>query len=183
VEWLDWSGAPNTGQYLNWGGGPWKLAPQACLNSPTMVKEARRLAGSVIGPAIAEGLANLRLTGDEALFAGVIVGWETATGRDFDTGRDLGYCALTNLGFTANSPSADIDGALESVVQNWIETWSSSLAEGGVPSDRIYSHIAFAPDAHGSESGSYARAAAVRPTVRGLAPIPTATDSAKSMRR
>ena len=168
VEWLDWSGTPNTGQYLDWGGGPWKLAPQACFNSPAMVKEARRVAGSVIGPAIAEGLAHLRSTGNEALFAGVIVGWETAIGRDFDTGRDLGYCALTNLGFTANSPPADIDGALESVVQNWIETWSSSLADAGVPSDRIYSHIAFAPkrqfdDAHGSASGSYARSVLYTP--------------------
>jgi hypothetical protein len=166
VEWLDWSGTPNTGQYLDWGGGPWKLAPQACLNSPTMVKVARRLAGSVIGPAIAEGLANLRSTGDEALFAGVIVGWETQLGRDFDTGRDLGYCALTNLGFTANSPPSDVDGALESVVQNWIETWSSSLAAAGVPSDRIYSHIAFVPkfdDAHGSASGSYARSVLYTP--------------------
>ena len=168
VEWLDWKGTPNTGQYLNWGGGPWKLAPQACLNSPAMLKEARRIAGSVIGPAIAEGLANLRSTGDEALFAGVIVGWETAIGRDFDTGRDLGYCALTNLGFTANSPPADVDGALESVVQNWIETWSSSLVDAGVPSDKIYSHIAFAPrkqfdDAHGSASGSYARSVLYTP--------------------
>ena len=166
VEWLDWSGTPNTGQYLDWGGGPWKLAPQACLNSPAMVKEARRVAGSVIGPAIAEGLANLRSTGDEALFAGVIVGWETQLGRDFDTGRDLGYCALTNLGFTANSPPTDVDGALESVVQNWIETWSSSLADAGVPSDRIYSHIAFVPkfdDAHGSASGSYARSVLYTP--------------------
>ena len=168
VEWLDWRGTANTGQYLDWGGGPMKLAPQACLNSPAMVKEARRLAGSVIGPAIAEGLATLRLTGDEALFAGVIVGWETAIGRDFDTGRDLGYCALTNLGFTANSPPRDVDGALESVVQNWIETWSSSLAEAGVPSDRIYSHIAFAPkrqfdDAHRSASGSYARSVLYTP--------------------
>jgi hypothetical protein len=168
VEWLDWGGTPNTGQYLDWGGGPWKLAPQACLNSPAMVKEARRLAGGVIGPAIAEGLANLRSTGDEALFAGVIVGWETALGRDFDTGRDLGYCALTNLGFTANSPPADMDGALESVVQNWIETWSSSLASAGVPSDRIYSHIAFAPkahfdEAHASAGGSYPRSVLYTP--------------------
>jgi len=166
VEWLDWSGTPNTGQYLDWGGGPWKLAPQACLNSPAMVKEARRVAGSVIGPAIAEGLANLRSTGDEALFAGVIVGWETQLGRDFDTGRDLGYCALTNLGFNANSPPSDIDGALESVVQNWIETWSSSLVDAGVPSDRIYSHIAFVPkfdDPHRSGSGSYARSVLYTP--------------------
>jgi hypothetical protein len=166
VEWLDWSGTPNTGQYLNWGGGPWKLAPQACLNSPAMVKEARRVAGSVIGPAIAEGLAKLRLTGDEALFAGVIVGWETALGRDFETGRDLGYCALTNLGFSATSPPADIDGALESVVQKWIETWSGSLADAGVPSDKMYSHIAFVPkfdDAHGSAGGSYARSVLFTP--------------------
>jgi len=168
VEWLDWSGTPNTGQYLNWGGGPWKLAPQACLNSPAMIKEARRLAGGVIGPAIAKGLANLRSTGDEALFAGVIVGWETAIGRDFDTGRDLGYCALTNLGFSVNSPPAEIDGALESVVQNWLETWSSSLAAAGVPSDKIYSHIAFAPkrqfdDAHRSAGGSYARSVLYTP--------------------
>jgi hypothetical protein len=168
VEWLDWSGTPNAGQYLNWGGGPMKLAPQACLNSAAMVKEARRLAGSVIGPAVAQGLADLRSTGEEALFAGVIVGWETQLGRDFDTGRDLGYCALTNLGFTANSAPGDIDGALESVVQNWIETWSSSLAGAGVPNDRIYSHIEFAPkrqfdDAHGPTSGSYARSVLYTP--------------------
>jgi hypothetical protein len=160
VEWLDWKGTPNTGQYVNWGGEPWKLAPQACFNSPTMLKEARRLANEVIGPAIATELAKLRQTGDEALFAGVIVGWETAIGRDFATGRDLGYCALTNLGFTENSPPPDFDRALESVVQSWIETWSRSLTDAGVPSNKIYSHIAFSSkkhfeDAHGSESTSY----------------------------
>jgi hypothetical protein len=166
VEWLDWSGTPNTGQYLDWGGGPWKLAPQACLNSPAMIKEARRLAGSVIGPTIAKGLADLRSTGDEALFAGVIVGWETQLERDFDTRRDLGYCALTNLGFTAGSPPADMDAALESVVQNWTETWSSSLADAGVPSNKMYSHIAFVPkfdDEHGSASSSYARSVLYTP--------------------
>jgi hypothetical protein len=168
VEWLDWSGKPNTGQSLNWGGGPWKLAPQGCLNSPAMIKEAQRIAGSVIGPAIAAGLANLRSTGDEALFAGIIVGWETAIERDFDTGGYLGYCALTNLGYTAKSPPRDFDGALESVVQNWIDTWSSSLARAGVPSDKIYSHIAFNSkrqfdEAHGSASGSYSRSVLYTP--------------------
>jgi hypothetical protein len=160
VEWLDWKGTPNTGQYLNWGGEPWKLAPQACLNSPAMIKEARRLAGEVIGPAIAAQLAKLRQTGDEALFAGTIVGWETAIGRDFATGRDLGYCALPNLGFSEKSPPPDIDRALESVMQNWIETWSRSLVDAGVPSHQVYSHIAFSSkkqfdDAHGSGGGSY----------------------------
>jgi len=161
VEWLDWKRTPNTGQYLNWG-QPWKLAPQACFNSPAMIKEAQRITRDVIGPAIAAGIADLRRSGDEALFAGVIVGWETAIGRDFDTGRNLGYCALTNLGYSANSPPPDFDRALESVVQSWIETWSSGLADAGVPSNKIYSHIAFSPkkrfdEAHGAESGSYSR--------------------------
>ncbi len=142
VEWLDWKGTPNTGQYLNWG-EPWKLAPQACFNSPAMLDEARRLAATVIGPAIAAQVAKLRATGDEALFAGVIVGWETAIGRDYDTGRLLGYCALTNLGFSEQAPPPDPDGALGSVVQGWIGTWAKGLADAGVPSAKIYSHIAF----------------------------------------
>jgi hypothetical protein len=195
VEWLDWSGTPNTGQYLNWGGGPWKLAPQACLNSPAMVKEARRLAGGVIGPAIAEGLANLRLTGDEALFAGVIVGWETAIGRDFDTGRDLGYCALTNLGFTANSRRRTSTARSNP----WFKTgskpgqavWPTPACQA-TESTRI-SHLLLraslmrtglqAVPMHVACSIHRRRSRSARPTVRGLAPIPTATDSVKSMRR
>ncbi|MGQ0445921.1 MAG: hypothetical protein ACT4O2_12555 [Beijerinckiaceae bacterium] len=141
VEWLDWYGTPNTGQYLNWG-RPWRLAPQACFNSKAMLNEVRRLAGEVIGPAIAERVAMLRETGDEALFAGVIVGWETAIGHDFESHQDLGYCALSNLGFSEEAPPRDRDRALESVVQNWIATWSRGLAGAGVPGGKIYSHIA-----------------------------------------
>jgi hypothetical protein len=143
VEWLDWQGTPNTGLYLNWG-EPWKLAPQVCFNSPAMLTEARRLAGRVIGPAIAEQVAKLRNTGDDALFGGVIVGWETEIGHDFETRRALGYCALTNLGFSEKAPPRDMDRELQSVVQNWIETWSKSLASAGIPTDKIYSHLTFA---------------------------------------
>ncbi len=161
VEWLDWKGTPNRGQYINWG-QPWKLAPQACFNSPAMVREARRISREVIGPAIAAGIADLRRSGDEALFAGVLVGWETAIGRDFDTGRDLGYCALTNLGYSASSPPSDFDRALESVVQGWIGTWSRGLADAGAPADKIYSHIAFVPkkqydNANNADGESYSR--------------------------
>ncbi len=142
VEWLDWQGTPNKGQYLNWG-EPWKLAPQACFNSPAVIQEAKRLARDVIGPAVATQLAKLRDTGDEALFAGIIVGWETAIGQDFDTRRDLGYCALSNRGFTQKSPPADADLVIESVISEWISTWSGSLAGAGIPADKLYSHIAF----------------------------------------
>jgi hypothetical protein len=169
VEWLDWRGTPNTGLYLNWG-QPWRLAPQVCFNSPAMLNEARRLSGEVIGPAIAEQVAKLRETGDEALFAGVIVGWETSIGRDFESRRDLGYCALTNLGFGENAPPRDADRQLESVVQTWIETWSKSLAGVGVPNNRIYSHIAFKSrkqfdEAQRSDRRSYSRSVAYTPPV------------------
>ena len=167
IEWLDWKGTPNTGQYLNWG-QPWRLAPQACFNSPAMVKEARRVAGAVIGPAIAEQVAKLHETGNDALFAGVIMGWETAIGRDFDTHQDLGYCALTNLGFSEKAPPRDPDRELEAVVQAWIGTWSKSLADAGVPSSRIYSHIAFISqkqfeDSRGSDGRSYSRSVMFTP--------------------
>ncbi len=167
VEWLDWKRTPNTGQYLNWG-EVWRLAPQACFNSPAILKEARRLAGEVIGAAIAEQVAKLRQTGDEALFAGVIVGWETAIGRDFESRRDLGYCALTNLGFSEHAPPRDPDHELESVVQNWIGTWSKSLAGAGVPSGKIYSHITFTAQkqfdaARGSDRRSYSRSVMYTP--------------------
>jgi hypothetical protein len=167
VEWLDWNRTPNTGQYLNWG-EPWKLAPQACFNSPAMLNEARRVAGQVIGPAIAAQIANLRQTGDEALFAGVIMGWETAIGRDFDTRRNLGYCALTNLGFSQQSPPSDPDHELETVVQTWIATWSRSLAGAGVPSGKIYCHIAFTSrkqfdDSHDPRDSSYSQSVMYTP--------------------
>ncbi|MGD9614984.1 MAG: hypothetical protein AB7H90_03175 [Alphaproteobacteria bacterium] len=168
IEWLDWNGTPNTGQYVRWGEQPWKLAPQACLNSPTMLGEARRLAGSVIGPAIAEEVAKLRQTGDEALFAGVIVGWETAISQDFDTRRDLGYCALTNRGFTRSAPPRDPDRELEAVVRDWISTWSWGLSSAGIPGSKLYSHIAFMPknrfESGGSSgSASYSRSVLYTP--------------------
>lgn len=156
VEWLNWKGTPNSGQYLNWGES-WKIAPQVCFNSPRMIAEAHRLAAQVIGPAIAANVAKLRAAGKEGLFAGVIVGWETALGQDSDTRSNLGYCALTNRGFREGAPPADPDRELESVVRDWIAIWSEGLAEAGVHSDRIYSHIAFSPRKRfaKNEAGSY----------------------------
>jgi len=142
VEWLDWNGTANGGQYLNWG-EPWKLAPQACFNSPALIKEVKRIGAEVIGPAISEQISKLRAKGLEDLFAGVIVGWETAIGRDFDSGKSLGYCALANRGYTKANPPRDRDSELEAVVSEWVSVWSKSIESAGVPADRIYSHVAF----------------------------------------
>lgn len=119
------------------------LIERACLNNPAMVRQARRIARRVIGPAIAEQVANLRQTGDEGLFAGVIVGWETAIGQDYASRRDLGYCALRNLGYSERSPPGQPDRALETVVRNWIGTWSKALVDSGISSDWICSYITF----------------------------------------
>ena len=153
VEWSDWKGTPNSGQYLNWG-EPWKLAPQACFNSPRMTAEARRLAAKVIGPAIAAGVAKLRAAGEEELFAGVVVGWETALGQDYEARANLGYCALTNRGYSESAPASDPDKELESVVRDWISVWATGLSEAGVLSDRVYSHIAFSPRKRFTKGGA-----------------------------
>ena len=39
VEWLDWSGTPNTGRRLNWSMSGARLAPQMCYNARAIVSE------------------------------------------------------------------------------------------------------------------------------------------------
>jgi hypothetical protein len=161
IEWIDWDRRANTGQYLNWG-SPWKLAPQVCFNSPTVVAEVKRIAGDIIGREIRLGMDRLRAKNREHLFGGVIVGWETALGRDL-TRKTLGYCALTNRGFSESEPPRDQahkDAVLEQVVKEWIETWSGTIMAAGVPRDRIFSHIAFSPRAaYDAEGGVFAKKA------------------------
>ena len=142
VEWLDWDARANTGQFLNWG-EKWKLAPQMCFNSPQIVGEVKRIATEVIGNELKRGLDELDRQSKGYLFGGVIVGWETALGRDYDSGRSLGYCALTNLGYSRLRPPNDRDAELETVVTDWIELWSGNISAAGIPVAKIFSHIAF----------------------------------------
>ncbi len=142
VEWLDWTGTPNTGRIQSWGGET-QLAPQMCFNSSAVTAEIQRIARDVIGAEIANQVTQLQ---DQGLFAGVIAGWETQIGRDYATRAYLGYCALSNLGFSASQPPDDIDLERERVVQQFAELWSGALVEGGVDAKQIYTHIAFAPE-------------------------------------
>jgi hypothetical protein len=141
VEWLDWDGTPNTGRRLDWSAEPTQIAPQMCLNSPA-IQAAVRETSAVIGSAVRDGMAILEAAGKPELFAGVIAGWETQIGRDFDTNQYLGYCALTNRGFSQANPPANPDGELEQVVQEFIALWAQGLADAGVDPDKIYSHTA-----------------------------------------
>jgi hypothetical protein len=142
IEWLDWQGTPNTGRRLDWSSKPSKAMPQLCFNSDA-VKMAVSKRASLLGNEIAKGVSKLHGTHKDDLFLGVIAGWETQLGRDFDTGKYLGYCALTNAGYSASHPPADMDVERNQIVIEFIGLWVKSLLAAGVPAGKVISHIAF----------------------------------------
>ena len=130
-----------------------------CYNSPEVLAEVSRLAQHVIGPAIAEGLNRLAKAGKGYLFAGVTVGAEAdlpnyeaieksnpgiarMMEREGVPRCRLGYNALTNLGYSKADPPENFAAALAKVNQDYISHWARQLAEGGIPADRMYSHVA-----------------------------------------
>ena len=142
IEWRDWGRSPNSGRRLDWGTKPTKIMPQLCINSAA-VKTAVLERAALLGHEIAKGIEKLRAAHKEDLYLGVIAGSETQIGRDFDTGDYLGYCALTNAGFSATNPPADIDAERAKITTDFISFWVRSLTGAGVPADKVYSHIAF----------------------------------------
>ena len=142
VEWLDWNGTLNTGRRLDWSLKPMKIAPQLCINS-TAVRQAVAQRATLIGSEIAKGVARLHAAHRDELYLGVIAGWETQIGRDFDTGKSLGYCALTNAGYSASRPPADKNVALGTIVREFAGFWAGSLIAAGAPRDKVFSHIAY----------------------------------------
>jgi hypothetical protein len=54
----------------------------------------------------------------------------------------LGYCSLTNDGYSSNSPPADLNQALAHVNQKFIEFLDKQFVDIGIPCSRLYTHIA-----------------------------------------
>jgi hypothetical protein len=142
IETADWKQEPSTGRRADWGPKPTKFPPQMCFNSPAVVAAVKDRAG-LIGLEIKQELAVLKSLGKEHLFAGVIAGWETNIGRDFETGRPLGYRALGHRGFSQRNPPKDPDLERVRIVKEFMELWANSLHAGGVPRKKIFCHIAF----------------------------------------
>ena len=113
-----------------------------CFNSKAIQREVQQRS-ALIGKAIQAGVKQLQERNKPELFAGVIAGWETMIGQDFKTGKYLGYRALLNRGFSREHPPKDMDLEREKVVQEFIELWTTGLAEAGVSPQKIYSHTAF----------------------------------------
>ncbi len=174
VEWLDWAGTPHPHRYRDWG-TPEKMPPVICYNSPTVLAEASRLARDVIGPAIATGMKRLENAGKAHLLAGVTVGAEPSLPnyediekfnpriarmmeRDGVPQGRLGYNALTNLGYTEENPPKDFAAALARVNQDYSAHWAQKLAEGGIPSEKMYTHVAAGAGMVGSPGVKYTNA-------------------------
>jgi hypothetical protein len=142
IETADWTQTPNTGRRADWGPKPTRFPPQMCFNSPAIVAAVKDRA-QLIGVEIAREVAALKSQGKAHLFAGVIGGWETQIGRDFETGRPLGFRALAHRGFSAANPPGDVDVERSQVVKEFMELWANALHAGGVPREKIFCHIAF----------------------------------------
>jgi hypothetical protein len=158
VEALDWDGTPSSSRRLDWSKIPISAPPQMCFNSKAIQHEVQQRS-AVIGKAIQAGVNRLEQLKRPELFAGVIAGWETMIGQDFDTGKHLGYRALLNRGFTREHPPQDIDLEREKVVQEFIDLWTKGLADAGVSPQKIYSHTAFHPhnDSDGKQGTTYSQ--------------------------
>jgi hypothetical protein len=142
VETTGWNDKPSTGRRADWGPKPTKFPPQMCFNSTGIVAAVKERA-ELIGAAIKQELATLKSERKEHLFAGVMAGWETQMGQDFETNRPLGYRALSHRGFSESNPPKDPDQERVMIVKEFMELWASALSAGGVPRDRIFCHIAF----------------------------------------
>ena len=142
IETAGWKQKPSTGRRADWGPSPTKFPPQMCFNSPEIQAAVKKRA-TLIGTEVKKEVDALEASGKGYLFAGVISGWETSIGRDFDTGRSLGYRALSHRGFSENHPPRDPDLERVHVVKEFMELWANALHAAGIPVEKIFCHIAF----------------------------------------
>ncbi|MDO8408436.1 MAG: hypothetical protein Q7S95_04425 [bacterium] len=163
VEWTDWSGTPVKARY-SIQEGEIRMAPVMCYNSPKVLSEVSYITSKVLGPALLRGVSDLKSAGKEDLFGGITLSEELSL--DNYSGIDklnpklgammttdgalktrLGYCALTNLGYSKDKPPADFADALAKVNQDYAAYWGKQLTQAGVPKSKLYTHVAPATDA------------------------------------
>jgi hypothetical protein len=130
-----------------------------CYNSPKILSEVSHIASHVVGPALLRGINDLKSAGKEELFAGITLSEELSLddysvidqlnpklgrmmARDGALKTRLGYCALTNLGYSQANPPANYSAALAQVNQQYAAYWGKQLVQAGIPKDKLYTHVA-----------------------------------------
>ena len=174
VEWSDWDGTPHPHRYRNWGKAE-SMPPVMCYNSPAVLKEVSRLVGEVVAPPIVAGLERLKKEGKEHLFSGLTVGAEPALpnyenvdrqrpqiaklmDRDGAAKSRLGYNALSNNGYSKANPPKDWAAALAQINQDYTAYWCRKLAQAGIPTEKMYTHVAAGAGVVGSPSVDFTNA-------------------------
>lgn len=174
VEWSNWDGTPHPHRYRNWGTAE-SMPPVICYNSPQVLREVSRMIGEVVAPPIKAGLDRLKKEGKEHLFAGLTVGAEPALPnyenvdqinptiaklmtKDGTPKTRLGYNALTNKGFSKDKPPKDFAKALAEINRDYTAFWAQKLVEGGVPAQKMYTHVAAGAGVVGSPQVSMTNA-------------------------
>ena len=132
VEWKDWSGTPAEGLEIGWLPNV-RLPPQMCYESPPVRDFATYWTRDVVGNEVKRQFDRLVRAGKASLFAGVIVGWESNLA--------YGYCSLSHLGYSAQTPPADFDREREHILQQHIERWAKGIYDSGIPKDLIFTHL------------------------------------------
>jgi len=116
--------------------------PRMCYNCPQVKSEITRFGRDVIGATIANHLKTFPV--DQ--FAGIIAGWETHMGSDYPSGGLNGFHALNNLNISTSGLTNDkFSQHIRTIVQDFINLWTEAISAGGVPTDKIYSHVNFPP--------------------------------------
>ncbi|MHC4692627.1 MAG: hypothetical protein ACYS67_07785 [Planctomycetota bacterium] len=174
VEWVDWEGTPHPHRYRDWGIAE-RMAPVICYNSPTVLREVSRLIGEVVAPPIKAGLERLSREGKDHLFSGLTVGAEPALPNYENIDRHnpriarmmdqdgspkvrLGYNALTNNGYSKSNPPRDFPRALAKVNQDYTTYWCRKLAQAGIPTEKMYTHVAAGAGVIGSPGVEFTNA-------------------------
>lgn len=145
VEWIDWEGTPNEGLAIDWGKKE-RFPPRMCLNSPEIKAEVTRRARDVIGAEIKAQVDQLEREGRPELFGAVIIGWESHMGHDSATDERLGFCALSNAGFSPQNRPPSFGEEVQKVIQQSLEQWAKGLRDAGIPKEKLYAHINFLPE-------------------------------------
>lgn len=174
VEWSDWGRHPYPARFIDWG-TPQRLAPHMCYASPRIRAEVARLAKDVIGARIAARVAELRAAGLGRLFSGITVTSEPSLDDYSSVGAidpalaafidaqgatrsQLGYCALTNAGFSSGAPPVDLRASLADANRGWVALWASGLRAGGIDRERLFTHIAAGASLPGSAGVNFTNA-------------------------
>lgn len=163
------TGAQDVRAWQNWQGtiapiDPWDsvptLMPSMCFECSAVKAMVDYKAQKVIGPALAAGIARLKASGKENLFAGAMIGWEAGSTNLID------YHSLTIKGYSAAHPPSNIDEAEQQVLNDYLTGWTSDLSPF-VSEDKLYTHIGGTSDDPTSANVSSYQWEAFTPHARG----------------